>query len=71
MGYDQIKKKINIQLIRWELLEKKFKQIKGSYRMFGAGCCFLIALSPCLTRKVKFEQSPKGSEEVYAWVRAL
>lgn len=42
--------------------------------MLGAGgvlFMFLIALSPCLTRKVKFEQSPKGSEEAYTWGRAL
>ena len=26
MGYDQIKKKINIQLIRWELLEKNLSR---------------------------------------------
>ena len=39
--------------------------------MLGAGVLFLIVLSSCLTRKVKFEQSPKGREEAYAWERVL
>lgn len=46
---------------RWK--QGRLRNARGLWEV----CFFILnALSPCLTKKVKFKQSPEGSEESYA-----